>query len=96
MRVQMQMQMSRQQSSYLKHLFKRESRDHTSYLEHRFGENISCECDNRVKLLIDFGSYALQHYEESVLCVYSCRQCQYNRMMKGTNECNGESYTFRI
>lgn len=69
---------------------KRSRFEHIQYLEERFGSNISCECGNRTKLLIEFGTYALQNPEESEQCMYSCRQCQYDRMMK-LSDC-----TFRL
>jgi len=64
--------------------------EHLSYLESRFGTNVSCECAYRIKLLIDMGLYELKHPNEAGRCMYSCRSCQYNRMM------NTSEYTFRL
>lgn len=61
---------------------RRTSSEHYNALESRFGEFISCVCDHRIKLLIDFGVYYIENPEESKLSVYSCRTCQYNRMMQ--------------
>lgn len=63
---------------------------HTKSLEHDFGNNVSCDCKNRIKFLIDFGVYAIQHPSDHAILIYSCRKCQFERML---NDCKS---TFRI
>lgn len=59
--------------------------DHISFLEELYGLHVSCECESRVRLLIDMGCYAIKNPNDYQVCTYSCRQCQYNRMMKDEN-----------
>ena len=64
--------------------------EHLHYLEDTYGFNIDCNCDNRTKLLIDYGVYDIKNSEDNGSCMYSCRMCQYDRMM------NNPECTFRI
>jgi hypothetical protein len=64
--------------------------EHILNLEEQFGNNVSCECEDRTKLLIDYGVCCIQDPEDLNYCMFSCRKCQYDRMMKNPN------YTFRL
>lgn len=60
---------------------------HVNYLEKNFGKNVDCKCENRIIHLIDFGALQLRtlNSKYTMKCIFSCRQCQYNRMMRDTN-----------